>query len=55
MTPRCDQCQGRLYPCDVASNLTVCVECARRALRAARQGTRAKVTATRDARQAVPS
>lgn len=32
MTARCDQCRGRLYPVDVMTGHTVCVECARRAL-----------------------
>ena len=44
MTPRC-ACGGPLYPCDLLSGLTTCVECARRALRASRAGTHANVTA----------
>ena len=51
-TPTCDQCQGRLYPCDIASNLTTCVECARRALRASRHPSPA---ALRDAGQSAAS
>lgn len=33
----CDQCRGPLFACDVLSGLTVCVECARKALRASRR------------------
>ena len=32
MNPSCDQCQGRLWPCDTLSGLTTCVECARRSI-----------------------
>lgn len=30
--PTCDQCTGPLYPVDVLTNNTVCVECARKQL-----------------------
>ena len=36
MTPRCATCAGPLFACDLLNNLTTCVECARRALRASR-------------------
>lgn len=38
--PKCDQCQGPLFACDLLSNLTTCAECSRKALRASRRGTR---------------
>lgn len=52
-TPTCDQCRQPLDRASLLCDLTVCCDCARRALRASRKGTRPVVVARelRDAGQ----
>ena len=55
MTARCRLCTGVLDFAATANHVDVCTSCAIKAIHASRQGTRAKVTATRDAGQSAAS
>ena len=57
MTRRCRLCRGVLDQCALLNAVDVCTSCAIKAIHASRQGTRAKVTATRlrDAGQSAAS